>query len=137
MTRITQALCALLLSPTLLLAQSAPALKSGQQVYRETCVVCHGPGLANAPRPGDRPVWGKLMAEGQAVLTAHGWVGVRGMPAKGGRSDLSLEEFSRAVAWIARGSGGNWQDPDARMLERIRAEESKRIEQLKKAPAKG
>ncbi len=133
MTRITQALCVLLLSPTLLLAQSAPALKSGQQVYRETCVVCHGPGLANAPRPGDRAVWGKLMAEGQAVLTAHGWVGVRAMPPKGGRNDLSLEEFARAVAWMARESGVNWQDPDARLLERIRVEEGKRIEQLRKA----
>jgi cytochrome c5 len=133
----TMALCAVLLSPSALLAQSAPALKTGEQVYRETCMVCHGPGLANAPRFGDKQVWGKLIAEGQHVLTAHAWVGVRGMPAKGGRSDLSLEEFSRAVAWMARGSGGSWQDPDARMLERIRAEERKRIEQLKKAPAKG
>lgn len=133
MTRITQALCALLLSPTLLLAQSAPALKSGEQVYRETCMVCHGPGLANAPRLGDKQAWGKLIAEGQAVLTAHGWVGVRAMPPKGGRNDLSLEEFARALAWMVRGSGGNWQDPDARLLERIRAEEGKRIEQLRKS----
>ncbi|MCZ8252833.1 MAG: c-type cytochrome [Hylemonella sp.] len=133
MTRKAKLLCALLLSPALLLAQGAPALKSGEQVYRETCVVCHGPGLANAPRPGDRQVWGKLMAEGQAVLTAHGWVGVRAMPPKGGRNDLSLEEFARAVAWMARESGGNWQDPDARLLERIRAEEGKRLEQLRKS----
>ncbi len=136
MTFRTLALCATLLSPTLLLAQSAPALKSGEQVYRETCMVCHGPGLANAPRLGDKQAWGKLIAEGQAVLTAHGWVGVRAMPPKGGRSDLSLEEFARALAWMVRGSGGNWQDPDARMLDSIRAEERKRIEQLKKG-AKG
>lgn len=136
MTFRTLALCATLLSPTLLLAQSAPALKSGEQVYRETCMVCHGPGVANAPRLGDKQAWGKLIAEGQAVLTAHGWVGVRAMPPKGGRSDLSLEEFARALAWMVRGSGGNWQDPDARMLDSIRAEERKRIEQLKKG-AKG
>jgi cytochrome c5 len=133
MTRKAKVLCVLLLSPALLLAQRAPALKSGEQVYRETCVVCHGPGLANAPRPGDRQVWGKLMAEGQAVLTAHGWVGVRAMPPKGGRNDLSLEEFARAVAWMARESGGSWQDPDARLLERIRVEEGKRLDQLRKA----
>jgi cytochrome c5 len=133
MTRKAKVLCVLLLSPALLLAQGAPARKSGEQVYRETCVVCHGPGLANAPRPGDRQVWGKLMAEGQAVLTAHGWVGVRAMPPKGGRNDLSLEEFARAVAWMARESGGSWQDPDARLLERIRVEEGKRIEQLRKS----
>lgn len=117
--------------------QAQPALKSGEQVYRETCMVCHGPGLANAPRLGDRQAWGKLIVEGQAVLTAHAWVGVRAMPPKGGRSDLSLEEFARAVAWMARNSGGNWQDPDARLLDSIRAEERKRIEQLNKKPAQG
>lgn len=137
MKRKTLALCAVLLSPSVLLAQSAPMLKSGEQVYRETCVVCHGPGLANAPKVGDKQAWGKLIAEGQHVLTAHAWVGVRAMPARGGRNDLSLEEFARAVAWMARASGGNWKDPDARMLERIRSEEGKRIEQLKKQPAKG
>jgi len=131
------ALLLCLAMPAAVLAQTAPALKSGEQVYRETCMACHGPGLANAPRMGDKKAWSKLIAEGQHVLTAHAWVGVRAMPPKGGRNDLSLEEFARAAAWMARGSGGNWPDPDARMLERIRAEEAKRIEQLKKAPAKG
>lgn len=121
--------------PAAVQAQTAPALKSGEQVYRETCMACHGPGLANAPRVGDRKAWGKLIAEGQHVLTAHAWVGVRAMPPKGGRNDLSLEEFARAAAWMARESGGNWQDPDARMLERIRAEERKRIDDLQKKPA--
>lgn len=123
--------------PAAVLAQTAPALKSGEQVYRETCMACHGPGLANAPRMGDKEAWRKLIAEGQHVLTAHAWVGVRAMPPKGGRNDLSLEEFARAAAWMVRGSGGNWRDPDARMLERIRTEERKRIEQLQKQPAKG
>ncbi len=127
----------LLLASTALHAQPAATLKSGEQVYRETCMACHGPGLANAPRFGDKKAWGKLIAEGQPVLTAHGWVGVRAMPPKGGRNDLSLEEFARAVAWMARAGGGNWQDPDAAMLERIRVEERKRIEQLQKKAAKG
>lgn len=134
-------LCAALALPWAVQAQTVQALKSGEQVYRETCIACHGPGvspaLPNVPRVGDKQVWGKLIAEGQHVPTAHGWVGVRAMPAKGGRNDLSLEEFARAVAWMARQSGGNWKDPDARMLDLIRAEEAKRIEQLKKAPAKG
>ncbi len=130
-------LSTLLLASTVLYAQSGATLKSGEQVYRETCMACHGPGLANAPRFGDRKAWGKLIAEGQAVPTAHGWVGVRGMPPKGGRNDLSLDEFARAVAYMARAGGGNWQDPDAPMLERIRAEERKRIEQLQQKAAKG
>lgn len=64
------------------------------------------------------------------MLTAHGWVGVRGMPAQGGRVDLSLEEFARATAWMARASGLRWADPDAAMMARIRQEEAKRRAQL-------
>ena len=137
MRQLFAALLMCSVAPAAVLAQTAPALKSGEQVYRETCMACHGPGLANAPRMGDKKAWSKLIAEGQHVLTAHAWVGVRAMPPKGGRNDLSLEEFARAAAWMVRGSGGNWQDPDARMLERIRAEEAERIQQLKKQPAKG
>ena len=113
-------------------ARAVPvALKSGEQVYKEVCQACHGAGVANAPKAGEPGGWTALFAEGQAVVTAHGWVGVRGMPAKGGRPDLSLEEFARATAWMARSAGGDWQDPDEAMLEVIRAEEVKRIEELK------
>lgn len=106
-------------------------LKSGEQVYKEVCLACHGAGVANAPKAGEPGGWAKLLEEGQAVVTAHGWVGVRGMPAKGGRPDLSLEEFARATAWMARSAGGDWQDPDEAMLSTIREEEAKRIEELK------
>lgn len=118
-------------------AQPQAQLKSGEAVYKETCLACHAQGVANAPRPGDKSRWAPLIKEGQHVLTAHAWVGVRGMPARGGKPDLSLEEFARAVAYMARESGGRWQDPDARMLERIRHEEKKRLDALaKKAAAK-
>jgi cytochrome c5 len=108
----------------------AQAMKSGEQVYRETCSVCHAMGLANAPKLGDRQAWAPLIKEGQHVLTAHAWVGVRAMPAMGGRPDLALEEFARATAYMARAAGGEWKDPDASMLARIRAEEKKRRESL-------
>jgi cytochrome c5 len=116
-------------------AQSRQTPLGGEQVYRETCMACHGAGVANAPRTGDRKAWHKLIGEGQHVLTAHGWVGVRGMPARGGRADLSLEEFARATAWMAREAGGDWKDPDAKMLTRIRDEERKRIESLARKAA--
>lgn len=53
------------------------------------------------------------------------------MPPKGGRADLSLEEFARATAWMARSAGVDWTDPDAAMLEAIRKEEALRREALK------
>jgi cytochrome c5 len=111
---------------------AATVLKSGEQVYKEVCMSCHASGVANAPKAGEPGGWTALFAEGQAVVTAHGWVGVRGMPAKGGRPSLGLEEFARATAWMARSAGGDWQDPDEEMMEEIREEEVKRIEELKK-----
>jgi cytochrome c5 len=106
-------------------------LKSGEQVYKQVCAACHAAGVANAPKSGDTESWAELIEEGQAKVTAHGWVGVRAMPPKGGRADLSLEEFARATAWMARSATGDWQDPDGALLEAIREEEKKRIEDLK------
>ena len=113
---------------TAILAQST---KSGEQVYNGVCFVCHATGVQNAPKFGDEAAWSPLFKEGQYVVTAHGWVGQGGMPARGGKTDLSLDEFARAVAHMARASGGNWKDPDAAMLDRIRKEEKKCIEELK------
>lgn len=109
-------------------AQSA---QSGEQIYKEICFACHATGAQNAPKFGDKAAWSPLFKEGQHVVTAHGWVGQRGMPARGGRADLSLAEFARAVAYMARASGSNWKDPDAAMLDRISIEEKKRIKELK------
>lgn len=111
-------------------AAVAQSPKSGEQVYKEVCFACHAAGVANAPKFGDKKMWAPLIAEEQAVLTAHAWVGVRAMPARGGSPNLSQEEFSRAVAYMARAAGGKWQDPDAKMLARIKSEERDRIKSL-------
>jgi cytochrome c5 len=117
-------------------AASAQERKSGEQVYNSACMACHAAGVDKAPKFGDRKMWAPLIKEGQAVLTSHAWVGIRGMPAKGGRPDLSLEEFSSAVVHMANAAGGAWKEPDAAMLARIRAEEKKRIDALAKKAAK-
>jgi len=105
--------------------------KPGEQVYKETCSVCHATGVVNAPKLGDKAKWGALIKEGQAALTAHAWVGMGAMPPRGGKPDLPLDEFGRAVVFMANASGAGWKDPDAAMLDRIRAEEKKRIAELK------
>ena len=101
-------------------------------------MACHATQVDKAPQFGDRKAWRPLIAEGQDVLTAHAWVGVRAMPAQGGQADLTLREFSNAAAYMVRASGGDWPDVDAAMLNRIREEEAKRRAELKaKAGAKG
>ena len=103
--------------------------KSGEQVYAAVCIACHETGVAHAPRFGDRAAWAPLISEGQHVLTGHAWVGVRAMPARGGSNELTLAEFARAVAYMARGSGGTWADPDSSLLLRIAKEADKRLVQ--------
>jgi cytochrome c5 len=106
------------------------ALANGETTYRNVCMSCHGAGVAGAPRTGDRKAWGPLIREGQAVLTAHAYVGIRGMPAKGGKPDLSVEDFAAAVVHIANQAGANWSLPDAKGVAAIRSEIEKRERQL-------
>lgn len=112
-------------------AAHAQTAMTGEQVYQQVCFACHAAGLDKAPKFGDRKVWSPLLSEGQAKLTADGWVGERGMPAKGGKADLSLDEFSRAVAYMARAGGANWKDPDAAMLASIGRRATARLDSLK------
>jgi len=115
--------------PTLLLTAILPIAalaQPGEATYKAVCAACHTSGVANAPKLGDAKKWGPLIREGQAVLTAHGYVGIRGMPAKGGKPDLSVEDFADAVAYIVNQSGGKWPSPDAKTLAAIRTEIDKR-----------
>lgn len=107
-------------------------LKTGAEVYAETCFACHGAGVLEAPRYQDAAHWEPLLQEGQVVLSAHGWVGLGNMPPQGGNPNLSLEEFSRAVAHMGRGVGVDWEDPDAAMLDEIRKEIVARRQELAK-----
>ena len=88
-SRIRLALTSGMIGAACMNSAGAQALRSGEQVYKEVCGACHTAGVANAPKLGDRKVWEPLISEGQAVLTAHAWVGVRGMPA--------ARSFSRAL----------------------------------------
>lgn len=110
-----------------LLTLTAPALaQPGEATYKAVCATCHASGVANAPKLGDAKKWAPLIREGQAVLTAHGYVGIRGMPAKGGKPDLSVEDFADAVVYMVNNSGGKWASPDAKLLAAIRTKIDKR-----------
>ena len=76
----------------------------GKSVYESACVVCHGAGLAGAPRIGDKASWAPRIAQGTAMLEEHainGYQGSQGvMPAKGGRADLSDDAVRAAVEYM-------------------------------------
>ena len=102
--------------PTLANAQS------GETTYKQVCASCHGAGVLNAPKLGDKAKWAPLIAEGQVTLTAHGYVGVRGMPAKGGNPNLSVEGFADALVYMVNNSGGKWTSPNPTTVAAINKE---------------
>lgn len=117
---------------------SWPVLASkGQTTYKAVCAACHSTGVLGSPKLGDKKAWGPLIREGQEILTAHGYVGIRGMPAKGGKPDLSVEDFASALVYIVNKSGGQWVDPTPKQLEMIRNEMSKREKELSQKSKKG
>jgi cytochrome c5 len=105
---------------------SATAFASGEDTYKAVCANCHSKAVANSPQMGDVAKWAPLIAEGQVIITAHGYVGVRAMPAKGGKHDLSVEGFSEALNYMVNKSGGSWKTPDSKMIKEIYSEISKR-----------
>jgi cytochrome c5 len=96
--------------------------QSGETTYKQVCMSCHGAGVLNAPKLGDKAKWAPLIAEGQVTLTAHGYVGVRAMPAKGGNPNLSIEGFADALVYMVNNSGGNWKSPNPQTIAAINKE---------------
>ena len=86
----------------------AVAEKNGEQVYNSACAVCHGAGVAGAPRFGDSGAWETRVAKGDEKLYANainGYIGKAGvMPAKGGRPDLTDKEVEKAVDYMTQSS---------------------------------
>jgi cytochrome c5 len=101
---------------------SASAFPMGEKTYRQVCMVCHTSGVGNAPKIGDNARWAPLIAEGQVIITAHGYVGVRAMPPKGGKPDLSIADFSAAINYMVNQSGGDWKTPEINMMIAIKEE---------------
>ena len=81
---------------------AAPATaKNGTDLFDQTCSVCHGQGIAGAPKAGDKAAWAPRIAQGKATLYEHALKGYQGktgvMPPKGGRTDAPDDLVRQAV----------------------------------------
>lgn len=78
--------------------------KDAKSLYEAVCSVCHGAGIAGAPKAGDKAAWGPRLAQGKATLYQHalqGYTGKSGvMPAKGGRTDLPDDLIKQGVDYM-------------------------------------
>ena len=80
------------------------ATLSGSEVFNQACNTCHGPGIAGAPKNGDKAAWAARIAQGNATLYKHALEGFQGaagvMPPKGGWANLSAAEITAAVDYM-------------------------------------
>lgn len=83
-------------------AAAAPAAKvDGKKTYDATCSVCHGTGVAGAPKFGDKAAWAPRLKTGIETLYASAIKGKAAMPAKGGNASLSDADVKAAVDYMA------------------------------------
>lgn len=79
---------------------------AGKATYEKTCALCHGPGLAGAPKYGNKGDWSARLKAGTAKLYASALKGTaNGMPGKGGNLTLSDAEVRAAVDYLVASVG--------------------------------
>jgi cytochrome c5 len=98
------------------------AEKSGEEVVKAVCSMCHAAGLMNAPKIGDKGQWQPRIAQGYETLVKHAIEGIRTMPARGGNPSLTDGEVASAVANMANASGANFTAPAPKEAEEKQAE---------------
>ena len=84
---------------------AASELRSGVQVYDVYCAGCHGSGVLQSPKLGDKQDWGKREQQGFEVLLSHAIKGYKNMPAKGGNPAIREEEIENAIKYMLSNSG--------------------------------
>lgn len=98
----------------------------GKATYDAVCSQCHATGVANAPKMGQTPKWKKLAREGFNDLVGNALVGVRAMPAKGGKPELTDMDVAQAVHYMVTASGAGFPEPTAERVKAARAEGDRR-----------
>lgn len=71
--------------------------RSPQEIYDTHCVVCHGAGVAGAPKMKDPSAWSPRLKQGMATLLKHVKEGYKVMPAMGTCADCSDQEFQNTI----------------------------------------
>ena len=75
------------------------------QPYQQHCQMCHGRGVAGAPRVGSAEAWAPRAARGLATLTANAVQGIApAMPARGGCLRCDDATLEALVAWMVEAS---------------------------------
>ncbi len=79
---------------------SKVVLDIGQQHYEQVCHICHGAGLAGAPKIGDKADWAPRIADGMATMVKRAIEGYKAMPPKGTCTNCSDDDIKKTVEYM-------------------------------------
>ena len=81
---------------------AAPAAGNaeGKKIFETTCVVCHGTGVAGAPKAGDKAAWAPRLKQGMPALYHAAINGLNAMPARGGNPAYTDAQMKAAVDYL-------------------------------------
>ncbi len=86
-------------------AAAASGPRSGKEIYDASCNVCHGAGVAGAPKLGDAADWSARLGNGGVeTLYTHAIKGFNGMPAMGLCATCSEDEIKLTVDYMLENS---------------------------------
>lgn len=83
-----------------LMSTNAMAERTGEEVYKTKCAVCHASGAAGAPKLGDAAAWAPRAALGADALLTTAKTGKGAMPPKGLCMDCNDAELSDAITYM-------------------------------------
>jgi cytochrome c5 len=81
-------------------ANAQAAERSGKEVVEAVCAACHAGGLKGAPKIGDRAAWAPRLKLGMDALALKAIRGHDGMPARGGKANLTDGEIKAAINYM-------------------------------------
>ena len=85
------------------MADESISAERAEQIYNETCVVCHAQGMHSAPMPGVKADWEDRLAYGIEDIYLNAIEGMGGsMPARGMCNDCSDEEMRAVVDFMMK-----------------------------------
>jgi len=83
-------------------AAAAAGPRSGEDVYKTSCLACHSTGAAGAPKKGDAAQWEQRLAKGLDAVVTNAINGFNGMPARGTCAACSDDEIKAAVEYMIK-----------------------------------
>jgi cytochrome c5 len=78
----------------------APTPAAGKATFDAACSVCHGAGVAGAPKLADKAAWAPRIKTGMEALHASALKGKGAMPPKGGNLALADADVKAAVDYM-------------------------------------